>query len=168
MATQLENQIEINQENMTRAAFLKNLGLGSSALMAFYCMGTLSSCSKAGDPTPVTGGGTTGGTTVNPATGKIDFTLNIATTLAKVGDFTYNGNIIVIRTDTKIFVALAKACTHQGTTVEYRADKKDIWCSNHGSVFNTNGTVALGPAGTALKSYNVELKTNDTEVRVFE
>ena len=165
MGTEIENQTATNQENMTRATFLKNLGLGSSALMAFYCMGTLSSCSKASDPTPAPTGG---GTTVNPGTGKIDFTLNIATTLAKVGDFTYNGNIIVVRTDTKTFVALSKTCTHQGTTVEYRADKKDIWCSNHGSVFNTNGTVANGPAATALKTYNVELKTNDTELRVFE
>lgn len=156
---------EIQPENVSRGEFLRSLGLGTSALMAFYCMGTLSSCSKASDPTPVTTGT---GTTTNPTTGKIDFTMDLNTELQKVGDYTYNGSIIIIRTDTKVYVALSKACTHAGTTVEYRSSQKDIWCSNHGSVFNNDGTVKNGPAASSLRKYNTELSAMDTKLRVFE
>ncbi len=46
----MENQQA--SEIINRGAFLRGLGLSSTALMTFYCVRTLSSCSKNSDPQP--------------------------------------------------------------------------------------------------------------------
>jgi cytochrome b6-f complex iron-sulfur subunit len=65
-----------------------------------------------------------------------------------------NTRIIIIRTGTDTFVTLSARCTHAGTTVGYRPPPMDdIRCPNHGSQFNLDGTVKLGPAASPLTEF---------------
>lgn len=148
-----------------RGEFLRSLGLSGAALMAVYCMGTtLTSCSNSSDdPTPNPGPG--------PGTGtKVDFTLDLTATanadLQGTKAYLIKDNVIVARTGASSYVALSKICTHQGTTVEYEAALNRIHCPNHGSNFNTNGSVINGPAASPLKTYSTTL--TGTTLRVFE
>lgn len=145
---------------MSRNEFLRSLGLSSGALMAFYCLGTLTSCSKdkdSSDPQP------------NPST-PVDVTLDLTTTaynpLKTVGGFAYSGNILVAHVKDGSYVALSKVCTHQGTTVEYRSGSDDVYCPAHGSVFRTTGTVANGPATQALTSYKTTLSADGNQLKI--
>lgn len=160
---------------MERKQFLNLVGISVGAVILQNC---LSGCSKASDPapavippvTPPSGGGTTtvSGLTGNNsiAKGTIDFTLDITdknfSDLAANGKALVSGDIIVARTKAGDFLALAKACTHQGTTVDYVADTNIFNCSNHSSQFNADGSVKNAPATAALKSYKTsfDLKTN--------
>ncbi|WP_026997004.1 QcrA and Rieske domain-containing protein [Flectobacillus major] len=152
---------------MKRAEFIRSLGLGSSALMAVYCIGTLSSCANEDTPLPVDNGNP------NPiSNGKVDFTLDLSLAanqaLLANGGYIYNGNIIIAKTTSGSFIALSKVCTHQGTTVEYRKDTNDIYCPNHGSRFDITGKVIQSPAPSPLTMYKVEYNAVTAKVRVFE
>ncbi|MBC8109698.1 MAG: Rieske (2Fe-2S) protein [Verrucomicrobia bacterium] len=150
---------------MNRKEFLRNLGLSSASLMAVYCLGSVTSCSpESENPTPTTPGG--GGSN------KLDFTLDLNQTanaaLKANGSFVIKDSIIIARANDGSFVALSKACTHQGTTVDFQPSNNRFNCSNHGSNFNLDGSVANGPAGTALKKYNTTFDANTQILRVFE
>lgn len=150
---------------MSRGEFLRSLGMGSSALMAFYCMGTtLVSCSgKEDDPTP---GAVTGTTTGSG----IDFTVNLASndykSLKTEGNFSLIGDVIVIALSNDKFVALSKACTHQGNNVRYRKAESDIQCPTHGSEFKLDGAVQKGPAASPLTVYKTTLSADGKTLTV--
>ena len=164
---------------MKRGAFLRELGLSSSTLMAFYCMGTLSSCSKSSDPQPATTTPTTPTTgatgltgNASPSQGKISFTLDLTNTAYKTlkteGNFSTPGDLIVANAKGGKFIALSKVCTHQGTTIEYRVGEDDFYCPNHGSRYNDDGTVKNGPSNTALKVYKANLSGDGNSLVVTE
>jgi cytochrome b6-f complex iron-sulfur subunit len=161
---ELKEKLESGE--ISRGQFLKQLGLSSATLMAFYCMGTLSSCSskKEDDPTPVNPG-TVGGST------KVDITLDLGSNdfkgLKTDGEFVVKDSFIIFNSAGAYF-ALSKACTHEGTTVSFRKASNDVWCSNHGSVFGTDGSVKTGPATRGLKIFKTEIFDNGNKVRVFE
>ncbi|MFN8357325.1 MAG: Rieske (2Fe-2S) protein [Spirosomataceae bacterium] len=168
MKTNQPNEQESKIE-MTRGEFLRSLGLSSATLMAYYCMGTLTSCSKSSDPSPSgsTATTTSSATSTSTVSNSIDFTVDLTTDLKKNGDYIYKGNVIVARTSTGTFVALSKICTHEGTTVEFQSNDT-LKCPNHGSVFTSTGAVSNGPAAAPLKVYKTELKENNTKLRVYE
>lgn len=163
---------------MKRGEFLRSLSLGTSTLMAFYCMGTMTSCSTgAMDPltttTPVDQGtGNTTGFTGNATTsgGAINFTLDLTNTafskLKTAGSSLIVGDLIVALSTTNSYVALSKACTHAGTTVQYRSAENDIFCANHGSEFSLTGAVEEGPAVASLKAYKAVLSTDGNTLTV--
>jgi len=147
---------------MKRGEFLRSLGLSSAALMAFYCMGTLTSCSNSNDdPTP--------GNPANPGN-KVDFTfdLNAAANanLKTEGGFVTQGNVIVARVKGGSYVALSRICTHQGGEVAYQLATDLFACPLHGSNFSTAGAVLNGPATRPLTVYKTAL--TGTNLRVFE
>jgi len=162
------NQTENRPETtpMKRGEFMRSLGLSGAALMAVYCMGTLTSCSNSSDdptPTPTPGPG--------PGTGtKVDFTLDLNSTgsanLKTEGGFVIQGGVIVARVKGGNYVALSKSCTHQGTEVAYQLANDRFNCPNHGSNFKTDGSVINGPAASPLKTYSTTLTA--TSLRVFE
>jgi cytochrome b6-f complex iron-sulfur subunit len=61
--------------------------------------------------------------------------------------------LIVIRTAETEFVTLSARCTHAGTSVLFRMAQNDIRCPNHGSQFNLDGSVKLGPAAASLQLF---------------
>ena len=173
-----------NKEIINRSQFMRELGLSSAALMAFYCIGTtLTACSNATDaPTPVSPAPkpnpapnpTVTGLTGNAETGKgkIDFALDLTADsykkLKTEGEFVLVGDVIVANVKGNKFVALSKACTHEGTAVQYRLASDDFWCSNHGSIFNTTGTVKQKPAPSPLTLFKSELNTNGNSLAIKE
>ncbi|GHB55737.1 QcrA and Rieske domain-containing protein [Persicitalea jodogahamensis] len=159
------------QNTVSRGAFLRSMGLSTSALMAFYCMGTtLSSCStKDDDPTPTPPGGSaavTGTTTGGGINFNVDLTSDDFKKLKTTGEFSIIGDTIVIATANKNYVALSKACTHQGTTVNYRSASTDILCPNHGSEFKLDGTVQKGPATSPLTVFKTTLSADGNSLNV--
>lgn len=171
----------IEKEPVSRGQFLRSLGLSSSALMAFYCMGALTACSTGeDDPTPSGGNntsgnnggggnsstGVTGTTTGSSINYTVDLTSSAYSKLKNTGEFSIIGDTIVVATGNKSYVALSKACTHQGTTVQYRKDKGDLWCDNHGSEFNLDGSVKKSPAASPLTVFRATLSTDGNTLTV--
>jgi cytochrome b6-f complex iron-sulfur subunit len=164
---------------MERKEFLNLVGMSVGAVILQNC---LSGCSKASDPAPavvppVTPPSSGGSTTVSGLTGNnsiakgtIDFSVDITdknfSDLSTNGKAIVSGDVIVARTKTGEFLALAKACTHQGTTVDYVADTNIFNCSNHGSQFNADGSVKKDPATAALKSYKTSFDTKTNILKI--
>ena len=153
---------------MERKEFLNLVGISVGAVILQNCM---SGCSKGYEPAPMvvppvtpptTGGGTTtvSGLTGNNSLSKggIDFTVDITAkdfeALKTNGQAVVSGDVIIARTKTGDFLAVEKACTHQGTTVDFVSDNSTFKCNNHGSIFDSSGSVTNGPASRALKKYN--------------
>ncbi len=142
---------------MKRDEFLHLFGFGATLLVS----GCLGGCgSKTDNPQP--GPGTT------PAPGSIDFTIDLAAPAnARLNDpafgYVYGaGNkVIVAKTASGSYVALAASCTHQGTTVEFQSGPNNFFCPNHGSRFSTNGNALNGPASSPLQVYTV-VQTGNT------
>jgi len=163
------------EETLKRGEFLRSLGMSTASLMAFYCLGTtMTACgSKTEEPEPVVPGAGTGltGTTTGSS---INFTLDLSnatySSLKTAGSYKIVGDVLVAFTSTNAYVALSKACTHQGTVLEYRSATNDLYCSNHFSEFSTTGAVESGPVtgGTtaALKAYKATLSADGKTLTV--
>ncbi len=147
---------------MTRAEFIRSLGLSSGALMAVYCLGGLTACSNE-EPDPAT-----------PDNNKLDLSLDLNSNdyskLKNNGEFVVltSQPIIVARKPDGNFVAVSKNCTHQGQQLTYQAANDRFNCPLHGSNFSTSGAVVNGPATSPLKQYKTELNSAGTTLRVFE
>lgn len=136
---------------MNREEFLKQLGITAW----LTCTGSvILSCSQ-DDPAPA----------ASTLDFVLDLTLSQNAALNTVGGSLAVNGIIIARLSSTEFVALSRACTHQGTAINYRAGQNDFLCPNHGSRFATSGAVLQGPASTALRKYNTELTGNN--LRIF-
>lgn len=127
----------LTQESISRKDFLRSIGLGGAALMA-----VLASCKSADSVAPS------------------GVSIDISTTIKNVGDYTYSSGVIIARVNAgsaaSSFVALAKACTHEGTTVTYQGNGI-FYCPNHGAQFSSTGSVTRGPANSSLSKYAVTI-----------
>ena len=143
---------------MERKEFLNALGVSAASVFLATCLG---GCSKS---TEAPGMGNT-----SPPPSGVDFTLNLTQTenanLGTNGGFIYKNGIIVARTTSGNYIAVAMACTHQGTTLVFDGPNNRFFCNNHGSTFSTTGTVNNGPASTNLKQYSTTL--TGSMLRVF-
>lgn len=134
---------------MNREEFLKQFS--STVLLTCTC-GVLG-CSSDDEPIP----------------DNVDFTLDLTLSqnaaLNTPGGSVAANRIIIARLSATEFTALSRACTHQGTDVNFRPTQQDFLCPNHGSIFSTTGGVVQGPATSPLRKFNTEL-TGDL-LRVF-
>ncbi len=146
---------------MTRSEFIRSLGLSSGALMAVYCLGGLTACTKE-EPDPVTPD--------NKLDLSLDLNSNDYSKLNTNGEFVVltSQPIIVARKTDGSFVAVSKNCTHQGQQLTYQSASERFNCSLHGSNFSTTGSVVNGPATSPLKQYKTELNSAGTALRVYE
>jgi len=137
---------------MDRKEFLSVFGMSVVAVTCSYCLA----------------GCTNGDGVVNAPT-NVDFTLDLTSpayaTLKNIGQYVYNGGVIVAHIANGTYVAVSQACTHQGTTVVYVLSDNQFYCPSHGSRFSTTGAVVRGPAGSAIVAYKTTL-TGDS-LRVF-
>jgi cytochrome b6-f complex iron-sulfur subunit len=135
---------------MDRKDFLALVGTSIGAITLASC---LQSCQKQNN---------------SPSQPTVDFTLDLTSSansaLATNGGYLYNSGVIVARTLTGAFIAVAQACTHQGVTVIYQSSANDFFCSAHGSTYSSNGGVTVGPATTALKQYACNLSGSSLHV----
>ncbi|MGE7775701.1 ubiquinol-cytochrome c reductase iron-sulfur subunit [Chitinophaga sp. NPDC101104] len=145
---------------MERRDFLSGMG----ATLAVLCAGGLAACGgKGDDPAPVNPPGGGGG-------GNVKLTVNLANDLTAVGSFMIGSGVVLIRLAAgnvpASFAAFTSTCTHMGCTLStYNAGK--IVCGStcgHGSQFNTDGSVANGPATNPLPKYTVNINGNTLTV----
>jgi len=135
---------------ISRKDFLQQAGMGAALLLFPTSFG---SCHKV----PLSSA---------PAKLTVDFTLDIsAGTLAKNGGYLVQNGVIIARTNTGAFIAVASTCTHQGSTIQFYGATNTFICPNHGAQFNTNGAVTKGPASTDLQKMNTTL--TGTNLRVY-
>jgi len=145
---------------MNRNQFFTVMGVSAgTVLFAPF----LASCSKS----------STLSTDPGTGSGGVDFTLDLTlpanATLNTNGGYLTKSGVIVARTSTGTYVAVAAVCTHQGAALAFDNVNTRFRCTNpaagHGSVFSTTGSVVNGPAVTALKMYNTTL--TGTSLRVY-
>ncbi len=161
---------------MNRGQFLKDLGLSTKALMAFYCFSVVTACgSKEDSPDPGgsngtgTGNGGNTGITGTTSGSSINFTVDLThqqfSKLKTPGEYVYVANIIIANAKGAL-VALSKICTHEGATIQFRGAENDFLCTNHGSQFNLDGSVKLSPAASSLQVFKTELSGNGNSLTV--
>ena len=56
------------------------------------------------------------------------------------------------------FSALTATCTHLDCTVQYRADRSDIWCACHDGVYDLSGRNVSGPPPRPLTPLEVYVR----------
>lgn len=143
---------------MERKEFINALGLSTATLILATCFG---GCGKDSSPT----------TPPTPPTPPaildfvLDLTLSENANLGTNGGFVYKNGVIIARTTTGSYIAVAMACPHQGTAVVFDGPNNRFFCNNHGSAFSSTGVVSNGPAATNLRRYNTTL--TGTMLRVF-
>lgn len=78
------------------------------------------------------------------------------------GDILKNGFSIVAFGTARVLVlrdakgklrATSAKCTHEGCTVQYKADESIIWCACHNGRYDLDGRVLSGPPPRALAVY---------------
>jgi thiosulfate dehydrogenase (quinone) large subunit len=90
-----------------------------------------------------------GDSPVEPPTGKVDVKVSDFPGLATVNQLVLvDGKRAAKRTGASTFVAFSRLCTHEGTPVEVSGS--GFFCPNHGSQFDNNGAVTVGPATQSL------------------
>ncbi len=147
---------------MTRKEFFQKAGFGVAVLLVPACIAGLStSCSK-DNPELANNQNSTGIVPTN-----IDFTIDISTgnLAANGGSLVQNGVIVAKLLDGSGFIAVAAACTHAGTIVDYVKSNNSFNCSNHGSNFSSTGAIINGPANSNLRQFKTTLTGNS--LRVF-
>jgi len=142
---------------MDRKQFLEQVGLSSAAILVGMCMGGCSKSETGSNPsTP-------------PNSSGVNFTIDITaagnTALGSIGGYIYKDGVIIAKTISGTFIAVAAACTHQGTNIQFQGNNNKFHCPNHGAEYSTTGAVLVGPATTALKQYTTQLTGNS--LRVF-
>lgn len=161
---------------MERKEFLSLVGVSIGAIILQNCM---SGCTNDSDPAPSNNNnnnGNTGGTTAglsgnnSISKGTINFTLDLTNAsfadLKTDGKAIVTGDVIVAKTKSGNYIAVAKACTHQGTTVDFQADNNRFNCSNHGSNFDLAGKVINGPATSPLTQFTTSFDSAKNTLKV--
>lgn len=152
--------ISIENNTIDRKEFMKQVGIGFGAILLMNCLQGCSATDEIPDPNPTN-------------SGKLDFTIDLKTAaysgLKTKGAFAVVSaqSVIVAHTNNDTWIAVDSLCTHQQSTINYRAATNDFKCPNHGSEFTFIGNVQLGPATTALKRYNTSFDATNSTLRVF-
>jgi cytochrome b6-f complex iron-sulfur subunit len=147
----------------TRRTFCTHGCLSAAAV----ALGALSSaCGGSSSPTSPGGSGSTGSplATANATVSGRTITVPVdGSPLATVGGAallrTSLGNFLIARTGQDAFSALTAVCTHENNVVANFTGSQ-FACTFHGSLYNTSGTVARGPATRALTSYPTTFASN--------
>jgi len=130
---------------MTRKEFIAQVGGGTAGLFFVACA---AGCKKKKTSTNTSPQGPS----------NVNFTVDVSTgPLASNGGYLVQSGVIVGRTTSGSFVAIAASCTHAGTNLQYNASGNKFTCPNHGAQFDTSGNVTQGPATVAEKHYNTSL-----------
>ncbi|MDH3217005.1 MAG: Rieske (2Fe-2S) protein [Candidatus Krumholzibacteria bacterium] len=69
--------------------------------------------------------------------------------------------VILIRTESGDFRALAATCTHLDCIVQYRSDLKQIWCACHNGLYDLKGRNISGPPPRPLDQFAVNIVNDE-------
>ncbi|MBE7384311.1 MAG: ubiquinol-cytochrome c reductase iron-sulfur subunit [Leptolyngbya sp. SIO1E4] len=86
-----------------------------------------------------------------------------------ISDKSFQGSqVVVIRNpaDEAAVLAVDSLCTHQGCSVEWDSGASTFACPCHGSTFNSDGSVAQGPATAPLGIFEAKIEADLVLVKV--
>lgn len=109
--------------------------------------------SPSSTPSASSGGGSGGGIVINGGKG-----LGSGQAL----NFSAGGTDAVLLKDGATYRAFERACTHQGTNVEWEQGSGTFYCNNHGARFSSTGAVVMGPAVIPLRPITVSVAADGT------
>jgi cytochrome b6-f complex iron-sulfur subunit len=66
--------------------------------------------------------------------------------------------VLLFRTASGELRALTAKCTHLDCTVQYRAERSDIWCACHNGTYDTKGVNVSGPPPRPLTPLDVNVR----------
>ena len=143
------------QEGINRKQFLSKLGLGTGAIMATYCLGSLSSCDDEDD---------------DYIGGEVNFTLDLDESaydaLNAVGGYVRINKVVIAAVSEGTFVAVTQICSHQGAeNVTFRSLNNDFYCTQHGAIFDLEGKGLNSNGSKGILIYNTSL--SGTLLRVY-
>jgi Rieske Fe-S protein len=148
-----------------RAALVSGTGIaaGIAALLVLDRSRAVSMITGGGTPTPspTPGASATSSASPTPTAGTV---ISGAPGLAagQALNFSAGGTDAVLIKDGSNYRAFERACTHQGTSVDWQAGSGDFLCPNHGARFAATGQVTAGPANTPLRAIEVSVAADGT------
>ncbi|MBX3158995.1 MAG: ubiquinol-cytochrome c reductase iron-sulfur subunit [Deltaproteobacteria bacterium] len=143
----------------SRRTLLQGAAVAAGAVAIAGCGGGGSGDDDAVDAS--NGGGDAASTGVTMCGANLCVDLNVAANaaLAAVGGAMViiapapHGKLIVAQPTADTFVAMSAICTHAGCTVAYQKATNIMACPCHGSKYDVDGKVAVGPAARDLKTF---------------
>jgi Rieske Fe-S protein len=130
---------------MDRRSFISDISFSVVAA----CAGCLASCAKEH-----------GGAQTGPPAG-VNISVDLNSEITNVGNSVIKQGVIIVRlaatNDATSFTAVQANCTHEGSIIGFNTTQGIFICPNHGSQFNTTGSVILGPATSNLKKYIISV-----------
>jgi thiosulfate dehydrogenase [quinone] large subunit len=151
-----------------RAALVSGTGVaaGIAALLVLDRTRAISAITGGGTPTPspTPGASTTPSPSPTPSAPAGGTAISGAQGLAagQALNFSAGGTDAVLIKDGSTYRAFERACTHQGTSVDWQAGNGDFLCPNHGARFSVTGQVTMGPATTPLRAIEVSVAADGT------
>jgi cytochrome b6-f complex iron-sulfur subunit len=142
------------KEVINRNQFLSKLGLGTGAIMATYCLGSLISCDDDDDYIG----------------GEVDFTLDLDESaydaLNAVGGYVRINKVVIAAVSEGTFVAVTQICSHQGAeNVTFRSLNNDFYCTQHGAIFDLEGKGLNSNGSKGILVYKTSL--SGTLLRIY-
>ena len=153
-----------------RAALVSGTGVaaGIVALLLLDRSRAVSVITGGGTPTPSSTPGASATPTATPSASapSAGTVISGAQGLAsgQALNFSAGGTEAVLVKDGSTYRAFERACTHQGTSVDWQAGSGDFLCSNHGARFSAEGGVTMGPANQPLRAIEVTVNSDGTVV----
>jgi cytochrome b6-f complex iron-sulfur subunit len=134
---------------MDRKEFLKNLGLGVAGICV---LNSIPACRNR-DALPI-----------------IDFTIDLSDPTYDAlnnlgGQYVFSQYNVLVAKGVTGYIAVSSLCTHQNCTLNYQPAQDELVCPCHGSRFNTQGGVTMGPATGALMVYATQ--QFGTQLRIY-
>ena len=151
-----------------RAALVSGTGVaaGIVALLLLDRSRAVSVITGGGTPTPSPTPGASATPTATPSASapSAGTVISGAPSLAagQALNFSAGGTDAVLVKDGSTYRAFERACTHQGTSVDWQAGSGDFLCPNHGARFAATGQVTAGPANTPLRAIEVSVAADGT------
>lgn len=71
---------------------------------------------------------------------------------------------LLLMTPAGEYRAFLAVCPHLDCTVQYREDRKQIWCACHNGFFDLQGKVISGPPPRGLEEFQVDLRSEEIVV----
>ena len=151
-----------------RAALVSGTGVaaGIVALLLLDRSRAVSVITGGGTPTPSPTPGASATPTATPSASAptAGTVISGAPSLAagQALNFSAGGTDAVLVKDGSTYRAFERACTHQGTSVDWQAGSGDFLCPNHGARFAATGQVTAGPANQPLRAIEVNVAADGT------
>jgi thiosulfate dehydrogenase (quinone) large subunit len=153
-----------------RAALVSGTGVaaGIAALLVLDRTRAISAITGGGTPTPspTPGASATPSPTPTPSPSAPAGGTAISGAQGLAGgqalNFSAGGTDAVLIKDGSTYRAFERACTHQGTLVNWQEGSGDFLCPNHFARFSVTGQVTAGPANSPLRAIEVSVAADGT------